>query len=236
MDRLEKFHEMKVIAERCVNQLTGQDNYKLILEKIVKVLEKLETEEITSLKDRIKELKTYFDELRLILASSKSSLEVELDLCRYADELLEKSEKEPVLQKAILNRLYKYSDGLLYVYDDKRLVKTNNPHEGVNNELKTEHRRISGKKKSPLWAEFHGAYDAIGLNFKSQEVDFMSFLEFVKKFRENLTDAEYLQYYNNLLKLREEHRNILKLRKEEPEVISKRIESILIPSYNTFYT
>jgi hypothetical protein len=229
VEQLDIYHDVKEISRECIQHRPPNDHYTLLLKKIIKVLKSLEIEKIHSLKSRLEELKGYFDELRAILGHKKASLEIDLDLCRYADDLVEKSEREPLLKKAVLKRLYRYSKGLLPVYDDDRLERTNNTHEFVNNRIKTKRRRISGKMQGRLRLEFHGPHDAIKLNFKGLEDDFPGFLEMLRKYGSSLSEAQFLELKDQLMKLREPHRKLLRLRRESFEVIKKRIESILIP-------
>ena len=229
VERLDLYHDVKEIAQECIQHRSPNDRHSLLLGKVITILKSTETDEITTLKTRCKELKVYFDELREILSRKKSSLEIDLDLCKYADELLEKSERDPVLKKAILKRLYRYSKGLLPVYDDARLERTNNAHEFVNNRIKTKRRRISGKVRDRLRLEFHGTHDAVKLNFRDSDDDFPGFLEMMRDYSSGLSEDQFLELQKQLMKLREPHRKLLRLRRENIEVIKQRIKSILIP-------
>ena len=219
---------MKTIAQKCVDSRPSNNSYTMLLDKIKQILNSIETEKILLLKRRCEELKGYFNDLREILSCKKSSLDIDLDLCRYADKISEKSESNPVLKKEILKRLYRYSVGLLPVYDDGRLERTNNPHEFMNNRIKTNRRRTSGKMNNGLWLEFHGSYDAIKLNFRSLEADFPGFLELLRNYCSDLPEERYIELYSQLMRLREPHRKLLRLRREDFDIIKKRIESILI--------
>lgn len=229
MERLDKCLEVKRIAQKCVEYRPLNNYYTTLLKEIIKILKGIETEKIFLHKSRCEELKAYFDELREILAFKKPSLEIDLDLCRYADKLLDLSEKDPVLKKEVLKRLYRYSNGLLPVYDDNRLERTNNLHEFINNRIKTKRRRISGKIRGRLQLEFHGAYDAIRLNFRAQEANFPKFLELLRNYCLNLPKEYFFELYRKFMRLREPHRKLLRLRRENFNDIKKRIESILIP-------
>lgn len=181
--------------------------------ELLEALKPVEERELGWTVSRCLWLKSYFDRLREILATSPEeaggSRMVMQRVCNLLNEISPLVAEEPLLDQ-IIDRVVRYGGGLFHCYDDPRIPRTNIDLEQSHHEFKREKRRVMGGTKNRLYVELHGPFAAAAQNYCGQP--FEERLELVRTY---FPSREALRGMREKHEgLRREHKEILRIRRQ----------------------